>query len=63
MIEAAYRAGAKRYFFSSSACAYKVELLGTGTLTFTRDASGLVVTLPEKKPNDYAYTLKITPKT
>jgi nucleoside-diphosphate-sugar epimerase len=26
MIEAAYRAGAKRYFFSSSACAYNVEL-------------------------------------
>ena len=26
MIEAAYRAGAERYFFSSSACAYNVEL-------------------------------------
>ena len=26
MIEAAYRAGAKRFFFSSSACAYNVEL-------------------------------------
>ena len=26
MIEAAYRAGAKRYFFSSSACAYNVKL-------------------------------------
>jgi GDP-D-mannose 3', 5'-epimerase len=26
MIEAAYKAGAKRYFFSSSACAYNVEL-------------------------------------
>jgi len=26
MIEAAYRAGARRYFFSSSACAYNVEL-------------------------------------
>jgi nucleoside-diphosphate-sugar epimerase len=26
MIEAAYRAGAKRYFFSSSACAYNAEL-------------------------------------
>ncbi|MFC1794092.1 NAD-dependent epimerase/dehydratase family protein [Planctomycetota bacterium] len=26
MIEAAYRAGAQRYFFSSSACAYNVEL-------------------------------------
>ncbi len=26
MVEAAYRAGARRYFFSSSACAYNVEL-------------------------------------
>jgi GDP-D-mannose 3',5'-epimerase len=26
MIEAAYRAGATRYFFSSSACAYNIEL-------------------------------------
>jgi GDP-D-mannose 3', 5'-epimerase len=26
LIEAAYRAGAKRYFFSSSACAYNTEL-------------------------------------
>ncbi|HEY5140237.1 MAG TPA: NAD-dependent epimerase/dehydratase family protein, partial [Methylococcales bacterium] len=26
MVEAAYRAGAKRYFFSSSACAYNVTL-------------------------------------
>ena len=26
MIEAAYRAGAKKYFFSSSACAYNTEL-------------------------------------
>ena len=26
MIEAAYRAGAKRYFYSSSACAYNIEL-------------------------------------
>ena len=26
MIEAAYRAGAQRYFFSSSACAYNTEL-------------------------------------
>jgi alpha-L-fucosidase len=40
----------------------RVDLLGSGTLTFTRDASGLVVNLPEKKPNDYAYALKITPK-
>jgi alpha-L-fucosidase len=41
----------------------RVELFGTGEpLTFTRDASGLVVNLPEKKPNEYAYALKITPK-
>ena len=41
----------------------KVELLGAGgPLTFTRDASGLVVNLPEKKPNEYAYALKIMPK-
>jgi alpha-L-fucosidase len=40
----------------------RVDLLGSGTLTFTRDASGLVVNLPEKKPNNYAYALKITPK-
>jgi len=41
----------------------RVELLGAGgPLTFTRDASGLVVNLPEKKPNEYAYALKITPK-
>ena len=40
----------------------KVELLGTGQLAFTREAAGLVVSLPDKKPNDYAYTLKITPK-
>ena len=26
MVESAYRAGAQRYFFSSSACAYNVEL-------------------------------------
>jgi alpha-L-fucosidase len=41
----------------------RVELLGTGgPLTFTRDASGLVVNLPQKRPNDYAYALKVTPK-
>jgi len=40
----------------------KVELLGSkGALTFVRDASGLVVNLPEQKPHDYAYALKITP--
>ena len=40
----------------------KVELLGVGPLTFTRDMAGLIVNLPENKPNDIAYTLKITPK-
>ena len=40
----------------------KVELLGAGELKFTRDASGLVVSMPDKKPNDFAYALKITPK-
>jgi hypothetical protein len=40
----------------------KVELLGAGPVTFARDASGLVVNMPEKKPNDYAYALKVTPK-
>jgi alpha-L-fucosidase len=39
----------------------RIDLLGAGQVTFTRDASGLVVSLPEKKPNDFAYTLKITP--
>jgi len=31
-------------------------------MAFTRDASGLVVNLPQQKPNDYAYALKVTPK-
>jgi alpha-L-fucosidase len=39
----------------------KVELLGAGSVAFTRDASGLVVAMPQQKPNDYAYALKITP--
>jgi alpha-L-fucosidase len=40
-----------------------IELLGnSGPLAFTRDETGLIVTLPEKKPNDYAYALKITPR-
>jgi alpha-L-fucosidase len=39
----------------------RVELLGSGPLTFTRDAAGLVVTLPDNKPNDYPCTLKIIP--
>jgi alpha-L-fucosidase len=40
----------------------RVELLGSPALVaFSRDTTGLVVTLPDQKPNDYAYALKITP--
>lgn len=39
----------------------KVEMLGAGPVTFTRDASALMVDLPQTKPNDYAWALKITP--
>ena len=40
----------------------RVELLGSPTpLTFSRDATGLRVTIPDQKPNDCAYALKITP--
>jgi alpha-L-fucosidase len=41
----------------------KVELLGSGEVEFTRDAPGLAINMPDKKPNDYAYGLKIMPKT
>jgi alpha-L-fucosidase len=38
----------------------RVELLGSkGPLTFARDADGLVVNVPEQKPNEYAYVFKI----
>ncbi len=40
----------------------KVELLGVGEVKFTHDENGLTVNLPDNKPNDYAYGLKITPK-
>ncbi len=41
----------------------RVEMLGSrGPLAFSRDTARLVVTLPETKPNDYAYALRITPK-
>ncbi len=40
----------------------KVELLGVGELAFTQDNSGLTINLPDKKPYDYAYGFKITPK-
>jgi hypothetical protein len=47
----------------SSSRIAKVELLGAGkSLIFTRDTGGLAVNLPEKKPNGYAYVLKIMPK-
>ena len=40
----------------------RVELLGSaGPLPFDRQANGLVVTLPNSKPNEYAYVLKIRP--
>ncbi len=39
----------------------KVELLGAGAVAFQRDMTGLVVTMPQQKPNDYAYALKIMP--
>jgi alpha-L-fucosidase len=39
----------------------RVELRGTGTpLAFTRDAGGLVVTLPAQKPGDHVYTFEIS---
>ena len=38
----------------------QVELLGhEGALPFTRDASALIVTLPDTKPNQFAYALRI----
>jgi alpha-L-fucosidase len=39
----------------------KVELLGAGELKFSRDPDALTITLPDQKPNPYAYALKITP--
>jgi alpha-L-fucosidase len=39
----------------------RVELLGAkGALPFTRDGKGLTVTMPGKKPNEFAYVLRIT---
>ena len=38
----------------------RVEMLGSkAPLKFQRDSAGLTVTLPEQKPNEYAYVLKI----
>jgi alpha-L-fucosidase len=33
----------------------RVDLIGAGPLTFTQDATGLTVNLPDKAPNPYAY--------
>jgi alpha-L-fucosidase len=37
-----------------------VELLGAGKVEFTRDEEGLKITLPQQKPCEHAYTLKIS---
>jgi alpha-L-fucosidase len=37
----------------------RVELLGAGDVPFTRDETGLALTMPQQKPNDYAYAFKI----
>jgi alpha-L-fucosidase len=39
----------------------RVELLGAGQVKYAQDEQGLTVYLPENKPNDFAYALKITP--
>ncbi|HUB25759.1 MAG TPA: alpha-L-fucosidase [Tepidisphaeraceae bacterium] len=40
----------------------KVELLGSDqSIAFTRGDQGLVVTMPQNKPNEHAFVLKITP--
>jgi alpha-L-fucosidase len=39
----------------------RVELLGAGQVKYTQDEQGLTVYLPDHKPNDFAYALKITP--
>jgi len=38
----------------------RVELLGDGALTFTRDATALMIDLPAQKVGDYAHAFKIT---
>jgi len=41
----------------------RVEMLGAeGALAFTRDPLGLMVSVPNQKPNDNAWVLKIRPK-
>jgi alpha-L-fucosidase len=40
----------------------KIELLGSNSpVVFTQDVTGLKITLPDEKPNDVAYALKISP--
>jgi len=36
-----------------------VELIGVGPVKFAQEASGLMLTLPEKSPNEYAYAFII----
>lgn len=38
----------------------RVELLGVGALEFSRDETALTVTMPDQKPNEFAYSLKIS---
>ena len=40
----------------------KVELLGGGPLSFSREDSALLIAMPETKPNSIAAGLKITAK-
>lgn len=37
----------------------RVELLGAGALPFTRDADGLAIALPERRPGDYVWAFEI----
>jgi len=37
----------------------RVELIGAGPLTFEQNSSGLILRLPEKAPNEYAYAFVI----
>ncbi len=40
----------------------KIQLLGSNSpITFTQEVTGLKITLPDEKPNDVAYALKISP--
>src|ERR1019366_7839440 len=37
----------------------RVELIGAGPVTFAQEPAGLILTLPEKAPNPYAYAFII----